>query len=42
MLNPKSETINSKQTQNTKPKIQNLIHFGYLDFEFWICLGFRI
>ncbi len=34
--NPKSEILNSKQTQNPKFKTKVL----YL--EFWICLGFRV
>ncbi len=41
MINPKSEILNSKQTQNIKHKIQNRC-LDNLDFEFWICLGFRV
>jgi len=41
-LNPKHETLNSKQTQNSKHKTQNKVSFGNLDFGFWICLGFRV
>ena len=41
MRNSKLETLNSKQTQNTKSKTQN-DGFGDLNFGFWICLEFRI
>ncbi len=38
-LNPKSETLNSKQTQNSKTKTQNTF---VLDFEFRVLSLFRI
>jgi hypothetical protein len=40
MLNPKLETLNSKQTQMSKtlnPRLYNLLAFG-----FWTYLGFRV
>jgi hypothetical protein len=47
MLNPKLETLNSKQTQMSLPtgrqakhKTQNPVIL--LTFGFWICLGFRV
>jgi hypothetical protein len=39
MVNPKSETLNFKQTQNIKLKTQNT---KVLDFVFWILCLFRI
>jgi len=42
MINPKSEILNSKQTQNPKSKTKKLINFEYLDSIFWICLGFIV
>ncbi len=39
MLNSKSETLNSKQTQSHKFKTQNTV---VLDLEFWVLGLFRI
>jgi len=40
MLNPKLETLNSKQTQISKA--QNSKPYNLLNFRFWIYLGFRV
>ncbi len=40
MLNPKLETLNSKQTQMSETQHSEL--HSLLSFRFWICLGFRV
>jgi len=45
MKNSKSETLNSKQTQNSNSKNSKCLSyylFWILNLGFWICLGFRI
>jgi hypothetical protein len=52
MLNPKLETLNSKQTQMALPTCRQAKHQTqsqllrnekyFLSFIFWICLGFRV
>lgn len=40
MINSKSKTLNSKQTQNKKSKTKNKA--TVLNFEFWVYLEFGI
>jgi len=42
MLNPKLKTLNSKQTQISKPQNSKPSFQSFLSFSFWACLGFRV